>query len=182
MSGLVEGSGRRGDSAVVPTIASLLAAHRDRTGDSYDDMERRVGGVVKAARFHQLVRETPSAFPQPRTVEALAGLLQMPVASVVLSIASSLGIPVQDSASKLASSLPPGTDNLTDDDRDAILAVTRALVAARRSAGGQVVDLARREPDLEILAARHGESEGRRIADEQDQAAENDNIDNGGLP
>lgn len=123
-----------GHSSAVPSIADLLGQHRDRTSDSYRDMSRRVRDEISSGRLHQLHTEVPKAFPEARTVVLLAELLQVPVTTVVLAVAASMGIPVQESESLLAISLPPGTDRLTDQDRDAVIAVTRALVSARQSA------------------------------------------------
>lgn len=131
---MVEDTRGGGESHDVPDIAALLIAYRDRTGQSYDDMERRTGDVIKSARLHNMVREPQRNFPEPRTLEALASLLQLPVATVVLAFARTLGLPVTDRSTRLAQSLPPGTDELTDEDRDAILAVTRQLIQARRAA------------------------------------------------
>lgn len=131
-SGVVEGGARHAHSSDVPTIASLLNNYRDRTGASYKDMSRRSGDVLTVARLQQLATAPPKEFPKhTRTMEALASLLEVPLATIVLAFAAGLGMPVRDSGPLLALSLPPGTDNLTDRDRDAILAVTRQLIAAR---------------------------------------------------
>lgn len=130
---MVEGSGAGGDSSGVPTIAELLTSYRDRTGSpSYDVMARKVRNEIASSRLHQLHTQAPRNFPDPRTIEVLAELLEVSVTTIVLSCAASLGIRVRDSLPLLALSLPPGTDNLTDEDRDSILAVTRQLVSARR--------------------------------------------------
>lgn len=129
---MVDGKGAGGDSPDVPTIAELLTHYRDLTGASYDDMSDLVGGAITGARFHQLTTEPPNAFPRPATLQHLANLLHLPVTTVILSFATSLGLSVDTSPSALAMTLPPGTDNLTDTDRQAVLAVIRALVDARR--------------------------------------------------
>lgn len=143
------------------------------------EMSRRSGNALTVARLQQLATTPPREFPkQARTVEALASLLEVPVATIVLSFASSLGLAVHGSSPILAVSLPPGTDNLTPEDRDAILAVTRQLVAARRHAlpevePGTLPDLAHPEPpDVSLMAARKGESKGRHLRQVQDDDAE----------
>lgn len=131
---MVEDSGRRRDPPDVPDIAQLLIAYRDRTGESYETMAKRIGDAISDGRLHQLATKPLKNFPEPRTVIALADLLGLSVSRVVLSLAVSLGIPVREYASALVNSLPPGTDNLTDRDQAAIVAVVRQLVAARRAA------------------------------------------------
>lgn len=162
----------------MPTIAELLLAYRDRTGDSYADMSRKVRHELHISRLQQLATAPPKEFPkQPRTVELLAELLEVPVTTIVLGFAAGLGIPVSHTGSMLERTLPPGTDSLTAEDREAIRAVTRALVDARNQAapgkgGGKLVDLARPpQPDLSRVAARRGESEGKRRRHEQDDDA-----------
>lgn len=178
MSAVVEGTGRGGDSAPVPTIADLLLEYRRLTGASYDDMSRSTNGAITHGRLHQLATEPPSSFPRnAATVQALADLLQVPVATIVLAFASSLGLPVAASGSMLSITLPPGTDNLDPGDVEAIRAVVRQLVQARTqeksgNPTGRVVDLVREVPDLSRVAARHGESEGRRRHEEQDEDAD----------
>lgn len=180
----VEVTGRRGDPFAVPTIAELITAYRDRTGTpSYEVMARKVRDELQPNRLHQLHTKPPKTFASPRTMELLAELLEVPVATIVLSYAASLGVPVRDAAPELARRLPPGIDALTQHDEDAVLGVVRALVDARRKAEppdagdakptADVVNLARPPmPDLTRVAARRGESEGRRMASDQDRDAE----------
>lgn len=176
---MVEHGGAGADSSAVPTIAELLLAYRDRTGDSYADMSRKVRNEIHISRLQQLATAPPREFPkQPRTVELLAELLEVPITTIVLGFAAGLGIPVSHTGSMLERTLPPGTDSLTAEDREAIRAVTRALVDARTAAahgGAEVVDLLRPPaPDLSspALAARWGESEGRRRRQAQDDDAD----------
>lgn len=129
---MVDASGRGVDASDVPTIASLLSAYKDSTGASYEEMYRRSGRVLSVARLQQLATAPPREFPKKtRTVEALATLLKVPQSTIVLAFAQSLGIAVTTGMSTLAVHLPPGTEALTDRDRDAILAVIRQLVDAR---------------------------------------------------
>lgn len=142
---VVDVQGGGGDSRAMPTISDLLNAYRDRTGHSYDEMARRTNDEMRGSRIQQLTVNKPAvkAFPDARTVELLSQLLEVPIATTVLAFASSLGLSVRDSAPTLAQILPPGTDNLTPQDRDAILAVIRQLVAARNAAGHGTPDLSR---------------------------------------
>lgn len=172
------------DGSAVPTIAAMLTSYRDRTGHSYRDMARKVRDEMQGSRLQQLATSPPKAFPERRTIELLSELLEVPTATVVLAFAAGLGIPVSQTGTMLERTLPPGTDALTAEDREAIRAVTRALVEARNEiahgAGSgkseQVVhlaDLARLPlPDLSRVAARRGKSEGRRMREEQDRHGE----------
>lgn len=150
----------------MPPIASLLIAYRDRTGDSYDEMARKIDYAIKPARLHQLVRETPRNFPEPRTVEALASLLQVPVATIVLALASSLGIAVEGTSSRLAQIIPPGTDELTPEDREAVVAVIRQLVAARSSIPPEPPEPNFSKP---VPGVRLAETEPLRVVTDRDQ-------------
>ncbi len=180
---MVERGGSEPHSSGVPTIAELLLAYRDRTGASYAEMARKVGDELTPARMHQLTTEPPKQFPKlPRTVALLADMLEVPVTTVVLAFAAGLGIPVNSSDSLLALTLPPGTDDLTGEDRNAIVAVTRQLLDARKAARavpehrGELIDLARPPaPDLSRVAARRGQSGGRRLRDDQDRDASDRN-------
>lgn len=71
--------------------------------------------------------------------------------------------------------LPPG---LTDRQREAVREVVRAMVEpAGEQPGGQLVDLARPPlPDFTQVAARRGQSEGRRLREEQDEQAEQEGL------
>ena len=161
----------------MPTIADLLLEYRRLTGASYEDMSRSVNGEITTARMHKLATERPKSFPRDaQTVQHLADLLQVSVATIVLAFAASLGLPVSQEGSHLAITLPPGTDNLEPDDVAAIRAIVARLVEARSAAahnpaGGQLLDLARPPtPDLSRVAARRGDSEGRRLREDQDDA------------
>jgi len=182
---VVEQAGGRRDSSAVPTIAELITAYRDRTGTpSYEVMARKVRSELQPNRLHQLHTATPKSFAEARTMELLAELLEVPVATIVLAYASSLGIPVKDSSTELARTLPPGTEKLTLEDRDAIRAIIKALIDARSDemaiieawqADTQQTSAADPEPAGQEdfgLAARRGTSEGRRLREQQDRDAE----------
>lgn len=155
----------------MPTIAELLTSYRDRTGASYGDMARKVRDEIHISRLQQLATAPPKEFPKrARTVELLAELLEVPVATIVLGFAAGLGIPVRQDGSMLERTLPPGTDKLTDEDRAAIRAVTKALVQARSEPAGDAVE--QLPADDYGLAARRGTSEGRRLREQQDVDAE----------
>lgn len=139
---MVEQSGAPGDSPLVPTISELLKQYRDRTGASYEVMSRSVNGEITTAWFHKLTTEPPKSFPRDAgTVQALADILQVSVATIVLAFAASLGLPVTQTSSMLSMTLPPGADSLQPADVDAIRAVVRQLVEARRAQNRPAPDM-----------------------------------------
>lgn len=132
---MVERGGPSADPAHVPSIAALLTQYRDRTGASYEDMERSLNKAISRGRLQQLATTPQKNFPDPTTVRHLSDLLQVSVTTVLEGFAVSFGLQVED-RSLLALTLPPGTDVLSDRDRAAILAVIRQLVEARRPPTG----------------------------------------------
>lgn len=125
----------------MPTIAELITAHMDSTGASLGDLSRKSGDVLSVQNLSKIVTKPQRAFPKLQTARALSDALQVSITTIVLAYAASLGLPVKQSGSALEVMLPPGTDALTPEDRDAIRAITRALIDARRE-GRQP------EPDL----------------------------------
>jgi len=113
----------------VPTLADLIQAQKTARGYSYRVLEARANDVITAQRWQQLgtgvrIRE----FPEPATLQAMADALEVDVASVVLAAARSIGLPVKRSAeSDLAAMLPASAALLTDEQRDAILALVRSI-------------------------------------------------------
>jgi hypothetical protein len=171
------------DSSGVPAIQTLLTEYRDRTGDSYDEMARKVDDAIGRQRFQQLVTRPPTRMPyDSKTVHALARLLGVDTTTVVLAYAQSLGLPVERTGSQLAHLLPSGVDQLTREDMDALLHVVRQMVAVRQAATkaapdassemGTVRELRPPQPDLSQVAARSGDSEGRTARKRQDEDAE----------
>lgn len=66
--------------------------------------------------------------------------------------------------------LPPG---LTPRQRDAVRELVQSMADPAGEPGGELVDLSRPPmPDLSRVAARRGESEGRRLREEQDEDGE----------
>lgn len=189
---MVERDGRRDDSSAVPTIAELISSYRDRMGTpSYEVMSRKVRNEILPGRLHQLHTTKPKSFAEARTMEALAELLEVPVATIVLAYASSLGIAVRDSSPELARTLPSGTDKLTVEDRDAIRAVVKALISARRDEHSVIAAWQQDESQPAItgpepatvhdygLAARRGNPEGKQLRRELDATQEAPDYDPG---
>lgn len=117
----------------VPSIADLIAAYRQRTGHSYNDMARRLRNEITSQNLQKMGSLPIRQFPKtPRTIQLLAELLDVSTTTVVLAYASSLGLPVRQAGTMLEVTLPPGTDDLTVEDREAIRLITRQLIDARR--------------------------------------------------
>jgi hypothetical protein len=119
----------------VPTLADLISARKSDRGWSYQQLAGRANDVVSRQRWQQLgtgvrIKE----FPEPTTIQAIADALEVDVTLVVLSVARSIGFEVRTQDSSLAAMLPPGADELNEEQRDAVLAVVRAM-APRRTAG-----------------------------------------------
>lgn len=170
---MVERTSGRTDGSGVPTIAELLTAYRDRTGHSYGEMARKVRDEIRVNRLQQLTTAPPKEFPKSaRTVELLSELLDVPVTTIVLAFAAGLNIPVTQEPSPVI--LPPGTDTLPPEDRQAIRAITRALIEARNAAPdpGPIKGPEPAEQSDYGLAARRGQSEGKRLRAVQDEDAE----------
>lgn len=116
----------------------ILTMRGDRT---YRTLEADSDGVVKSQRWNQLAnRQRVSEFPEPRTIEAMAYALNVSVEVVLLAFARSLGLEVGRQRSRFADLLPPMADKLTEKQKDAVLAVIRAMIEPgppqiRRSSG-----------------------------------------------
>lgn len=118
------------DGVAVFNLQTLIRARIDERGWSYSDLERLAGGRLTKGRWHQLATGIRmERFPEPDTINLLAEVLAVDATAVVLATAATLGIPVRPRGPALAQLLPSGTDNLSDQMRDAVLAIIRAAVA-----------------------------------------------------
>lgn len=130
---MVEGDERRSDPLRVPSLPDLIDAYRRRTGHSYNDMAARVRGEITSQQLQKLAMEPIRQFPKKAgTVQLLSELLDVSVTTVVLAYARSLGLPVKQTGTMLEVTLPPGTEDLTVEDREAVRMITRQLIDARR--------------------------------------------------
>jgi hypothetical protein len=175
------------DSSAMPGLRELLQQHVDRTGDSTRELSRKVDFVVNHQRFQQLLTEKSTRLPYDRkTVDALGQLLNLPATTIVKAFLIDIGLPVDDRWSRLAQMLPPDVDELDSLDIEAITFVVRRLVEARKAATRQepaeipappiaarVTELRPPPPDLSVVAARKGESQGKDKREQQDKDAEN---------
>lgn len=112
------------------TIGELIIAERRNSGASYRDLATRAehaGFPVKFQYLNELVRSGPKGWPKnPDTFRALAAILKLPVRSIVLAYAASLGLEVENPGSKLAEQLPDNTRDLSEEMTQALLHVIRA--------------------------------------------------------
>jgi hypothetical protein len=102
----------------------IYTAKADR---SYSDLERDSNRTPLASRWHQLATMPLKNFPDPPTIKGLALGLRVSEWQVIRSAAESLGFkPATES--KLGILLPPGVEDLDDDQIAAILAVIMSMV------------------------------------------------------
>lgn len=155
----MRGSEPASQSHSVPTLADLIQARRAERGWSYRILADRADHVFSAQRWQQLgtgvrIKE----FPEPATIQAMADALEVDVASVVLAAAASIGLPVERRQSELAAMLPSNADDLTEEQRDAVLAVIRAMTPKETHHGAGTEE--EQEPRTQARSTEHS-SEGR---------------------
>lgn len=132
---------------------------------SFRDMAHRTGLAISTVAALVYGRRQSDE----RTVQAFADAVRKPVTTIREWAAASLGEvgPFE---------LPADANRLTKREREAVLAVVRAMldpVGPTNAEGGELVDLARPpQPDLDRVAARRGKSEGRRLREEQDKPSD----------
>lgn len=118
----------------VPTLADLIQARKAARGWSYREIAARGNDVISAQRWQQLGTGVRlKEFPEPTTVAAMADALEVDVAAVLLATAKSLGLDVQRRQSELAAMLPSTAERLTPEQRDAVLAVVRAMTPTQET-------------------------------------------------
>jgi hypothetical protein len=120
-----------GDGDKVLPLHQLIQMRRDERGWSYDQLAHRSKGKLTKSRWQQLGTQTRmKEFPELATVHLLAEVLEMDETTIVLSVATSLGIDVRFRGGPMfAQLLPAGTDLLSDRARDAVLGLIRVMVA-----------------------------------------------------
>lgn len=102
-------------------------------GWSYSDLERRSGRALSRGRWQQLGSGVPQKkFPDPVSLKVIAQVLDVNITAVVLAAAQAVGLDARPQGSALARLLPPGTDQLSEQMRDAILALIGSAVADAR--------------------------------------------------
>jgi hypothetical protein len=120
-----------GDGDTVLPLHQLIQMRRDERGWSYDQLAHRSNGKLTKSRWQQLGTQVRmKEFPERATLKLMADVLEMDETTIVLSVASSLGIDVRLRGGPMfAQLLPAGTDLLDARMRDAILGIIRAAVA-----------------------------------------------------
>lgn len=117
------------DDESVPTISQLIAAQMDATGRSYRDMSRASGSRVKHQTFQELRNTPPKSWPKNvETIRGMSAALDVTEKSIVLAFARSLGVEVAGD-SMLAHQLPRSAGHLGPSERNAIIALIRAITA-----------------------------------------------------
>jgi hypothetical protein len=98
-----------------------------RLADGRSDAQLAVdcGGVPSRPRINQIVNHPMQQWPSMDVIHGLAKGLRVAPETIVLASANSLGFRLQE-PSRLARLLPP-SDDLTDEQVNAVLAVVRAM-------------------------------------------------------
>lgn len=150
----------------MPTLAELITQQKQRNGASYRTLEDRAGSVISAQRWQQLGTGTRiNEFPEPATLQAIADALQVDIATVVLAAARSIGLKVRRrSESDLAAMLPASAARLTGEQRDAILALVRAITREESSNASQPADPAATEESGAPREATEDEKTGDNVS------------------
>lgn len=134
---MVDRSAPSSDYESVPTISQLIADQMDVTGRSYRDLWRASGERVKHQTFQELRSAPPKSWPKNvETIRGMAEALDVSETAVVLAYARSLGVEVQ-AESMLAQQLPATTRQLGATERNAIVALIRAITTRGRDQDDQ---------------------------------------------
>lgn len=126
------------DAHGVPTLRDLIQRHIDRTGDSQRHLGERSG--VRHQTLSNWMAGDITEFPDPERLRRFAAYTGYSEQTVVLAAAATVGLRVAEVGGRLVNSLPPGTDSLSVEDVDAIRAIVRQLVDARRAVGEAAPD------------------------------------------
>ncbi|MFC9768409.1 hypothetical protein [Rhodococcus jostii] len=130
---MVDRRTRSADDELVPTISQLIAAQMDATGRSFRDLWRASGERVKHQTFQELRSGTPKSWPKSvETIRGMAEALDVSETAIVLAFARSLGIEVS-AEPMLAQQLPAASSQLSPAERNAIVALIRAITSERES-------------------------------------------------
>lgn len=128
-----------GDLGPVLTLQQLIEARFGGQGVDNAALEELTAGRISRQSWSNYRAGRMREFPKPRTIPVLAEALGVDNATVLLACAASADVDVRRSGSMLGHLLPAGTDHLSDDVRDAVLALVRVLVAEalQREGGGE---------------------------------------------
>ncbi len=119
----------------VLSLPELIRARMQEHSWSYGDLERHSGRVLTRGRWQQLGSGAQQKkFPNPASLTAIAAVLQLDITLVVLAAAQGVGLGVQHPGGDLARMLPPGTEQLSERMRNAILTMIGAAIAEAANA------------------------------------------------
>lgn len=112
----------------MPSLGALITARRKALSLTYEGLAERSDGKLTKQRWQQLGTDTRvNKFPEPRTLELIADTIGVGVDRVILATAVTLGVKIPSDRSTFATLLPPNADELTQEQRDAVIAVIRAM-------------------------------------------------------
>lgn len=131
------------DAHAVPTLRDLIQRHIDRSGDSQRQLGERSG--IRHQTLSNWMAGDIAEFPDPERLRRFAAYTGYSERTVVLAAAATIGLRVAEVGGRLVNSLPPGTDSLSVEDVEAIRAIVRQLVDARRTAEPPRPDLSKVE-------------------------------------
>jgi len=107
-------------------LSQLIATQKQ--GRTYAQLEVDCGGFPSSKRLQQLATQVQKNFPDPVTIKALARGLRVTEVAVVLSSAESLGLDVGRATPTVLDYLPPGVNDLDDDQLFAIGNLIRSFM------------------------------------------------------
>lgn len=100
-------------------LRRLIAAHCERTGDSYADIARR-GGFSSSSQVHALAtRDYTKTGPRPRTLEKLAVGLGIPVQEVRAAVGKDIGVTSEKMSNRIYT-IVRGLHQLDDEGLEAV--------------------------------------------------------------
>jgi transcriptional regulator with XRE-family HTH domain len=131
----------------MPSLGALITARRKALSLTYDGLADRSGGALSKQRWQQLGTDTRvNEFPEPRTLQLIADTIGVGVDRVILATAVTLGVDIPTQRSTFATLLPPNADDLTEEQRDAVIAVIRAMQPTKADAADAEIHALR--PDI----------------------------------
>lgn len=155
-------------------------------GRTFTQLSADCGGYPSDKRLQQLATSVQKNFVDPKTIKALARGLRVTEVAVVLAAAEDLGLDVERATPKVLDYMPPGVNELGEDQLFAIGNMIRSFIppalqdeptaAERELAEAVTVRVPGRQEDY-AKAARSGKSKGRearRRQDEESQAPDPD--------
>lgn len=159
------------DAAFVPTLGDLVNAAVDR-GTNVTDLADAAG--VNRSWIYKMRDNEVRGFPDVENVEPFARVLGVRIETLLLAYAKSLGLPLRQGGSRLASLLPAEAAKLNEKQVEALVQVIRAMVPTDAEVIVPVRPARKRRSAVDHipLAASKGTSKGRAVRESQDSDAE----------